>query len=111
MMRSLKVLFGFILVAMLVVTTWASLDKNVVEGFKIVWAEPWGLATLADAYFGFLTFYAWLFYREPGWAARIGWFIVIMVLGNIGMSFYVLLALYRLGPDATVEDLLLRRPA
>lgn len=110
-MRLLRVLFGLILISMLAVTTWASLDKNVFEGFKLLWAEPWGVATLADAYFGFLTFYAWVFYREPSLSARIGWFVTIMILGNIGMSFYILLALYRLGPDATIEDLLLRRPA
>jgi hypothetical protein len=33
---------------------------------------PWFIATLFDCYFGFLTFYAWLFYKETGWFSRIG---------------------------------------
>lgn len=107
---TLVVLFGGILVAMLAVTTTASLNQPLWEwgGLK---AEPdrwWTYATLADAYFGFLTFYAWVFYKETAAAARAGWFVAIMLLGNIAMAVYVLLQLAKLPAGAPVSQLLLR---
>jgi len=108
---TLVLLFGGILVAMLVVTITASLQQPLWDwgGLK---AEPdrwWTYATLADAYFGFLTFYAWVFYKESGAVARGGWFVAIMLLGNIAMAVYVLLQLARLRPGEPVAQLLLRR--
>jgi len=44
----------------------------------------WTIATLMDAYFGFLTFYVWVFFKEVRALPRIAWFIAIMLLGNMG---------------------------
>jgi len=65
-------------------------------------------ATLADAYFGFLTFYAWVFYRETSPVSRSVWLLLILLLGNIAMSIYMLIALGRMQSDHPAE-LLLRR--
>lgn len=83
---------------MLTVTTWASLQEDVLTGGAHVLQYRWGWATLADAYFGFLTFYCWVFYRERAPLARVAWFVAIMVLGNIAMSTYVLWQLHRRRP-------------
>src|SRR5262245_63245212 len=107
-MAWLKALFGAVLVSMIAVTIRASLDRPVWEAGNIV-RDPWGFATLADAYFGFLTFYVWVAYKEQKPAARVVWFLLIMTLGNIAMSVYLLIALARLPRGASVEDLLLRR--
>lgn len=107
---ALFVLFGGILAAMLVVTATASLQQPLWEWGGLQ-AEPdrwWTYATLADAYFGFLTFYAWVFYKETRWALRLGWFVAIMLLGNIAMAVYVLLQLARLPAGAPWSKLLLR---
>jgi hypothetical protein len=37
------------------------------------------------------------------------WFVLIMALGNISMSLYVLIQLWRLPRGASFETLLLRR--
>ena len=108
---ALLVLFGGILAAMLVVTVTASLHQPLWEwgGLR---AEPdrwWTYATLADAYFGFLTFYAWVLYKETRAAARAGWFVAIMLLGNIAMAVYVLLQLAKLPAGAPLSQLLIRR--
>jgi hypothetical protein len=108
---ALTLLFGGILVAMLVVTATASLNQPLWQWGGLT-AEPdrwWTFATLADAYFGFLTFYAWVFYKERGSIARVGWFVAIMLLGNIAMATYVLMQLARLRPGEPVANLLLRR--
>jgi hypothetical protein len=108
---ALTLLFGGILAAMLVITTTATLRQPLWEWSGLV-AEPdrwWTWATLVDAYAGFLTFYAWVFYRETKAAARAMWFVAIMLLGNIAMSIYVLLALRGLRRGEPVSALLLRR--
>jgi hypothetical protein len=108
---ALALLFGGILAAMLVITVTASLNQPLWQWGGLT-AEPdrwWTWATLADAYFGFLTFYAWVFYKERGLAARVGWFVAIMLLGNIAMATYMLVQLARLRPGEPVARLLLRR--
>jgi hypothetical protein len=59
-----------------------------------------------DAYCGFLTFYVWVLFKEARWLPRIGWFIAIMLLGNMAMSAYVLLQLLRLRPDQPASAVL-----
>lgn len=70
--------------------------------------NPWFVATLFDAYFGFLWFWLWIAYRETGWFARLAWLPVILVLGNIGMASYMLKVLWKLPAGATARDVLLR---
>ena len=106
--RFLILLFLAVIAAMLYVTTVASLDRNVLEGGVGLWPDPWFVATLADAYFGFLTFYVWVAYKETRWTARIAWFIAIMLLGNFAMAAYVLLQLFRMKPGDPWSRLLLR---
>ena len=95
----------------MVAVTWrASLDRSVFTAFSEIARDPWGLATLADAYFGFLTFYCWVAYKETSWLARGLWFVAIMLFGNMAMALYVLVQLFRLPEGAGVAFLLLRRP-
>ena len=74
-------------------------------------ANPWAVATLFDAYFGFTTFFVWVYFKERTNAARILWFFLIMALGNIAMSAYVLRQLFKLRDDEPLSNLLLRRNA
>ncbi len=73
--------------------------------------NPWFIATLTDAYFGFLWFWLWVAYKETSWASRGIWLILILLLGNMAMAAYMLLTLARLPAGATMQDLLLRRRA
>lgn len=98
-----------IIAIMLVLTVVASLDRSVFSALPALWPDPWFRATLADAYFAFLTFYAWIWYKEPGVGRRAAWLGLILCLGNFAMAGYLLLELRRLGPGDGVESLLLRR--
>lgn len=109
MIWRLRILFLVILLTMLVVTTTASLQENILKIPPSVTGDPWFIATLFDAYFGFLTFYAWVFYRTPCWAGRIIWFVLIMLLGNIAMAAYMVRLLFKLPTTATAVDILVRR--
>ena len=111
MINGLKLLFGAILVVMLYVTVTAGLERGVFESGGELWSDPWFRATLADAYCGFLAFYAWVFYRERSWVGRGLWFVAIMALGNIAVAAYVLEKLFHLPAGAGAEELLRRPPA
>ncbi len=101
-------LFSLVLFGMLGITTYASMDRSVLNVGSQLLSDPWFLATLADAYFGFLTFYVWVAYKEAGLARKLVWFVLIMTLGNIAMALYMLWQLSRLKHSATPIDLLLR---
>jgi predicted permease len=97
------------MIAMLVVTTWASNHVALWRLPSNVSGHPWFIATLFDTYFAFLTFYFWLVYKETKAIARILWLIAILVLGNIAMATYMLIQLFRLPLNARLEHLLLRK--
>ena len=107
----LKTLFSCIFLSLLIYTGWASTRQPVLQWGGLT-AGPdryWTIATLMDAYFGFLTFYAWVFFKESRWLPRIGWFVGIMLLGNMAMSAYVLLQLRRLRPEQPASAILAAR--
>jgi len=108
MRSAIAFLFVVILAVMLFITIRASLHCSLFDVPAEVVGDPWFQATLVDAYCGFVTFFAWVAYRERTWIARGGWFIAIMALGNIAMAIYVLWHLYKLPKGAKPGDLLLR---
>jgi hypothetical protein len=109
----LKLLFSFILVSLAAYTAWASTRQPVWDWQGLVNTPDrwWTLATLIDAYYGFVTFYVWVFYKEATAAGRTAWFVAIMLLGNMAMAAYVLRELARLDDDEPVSAMLLRRAA
>ncbi len=105
----LKLLFGSIFVFMVVMTVRTGLTVSLSAEWPSYAANPWAIATLYDAYFGFVTFYAWVFYKERSVLPRALWFLLIMGLGNIAMSFYVLIQLFRLKSEEPAASILRRR--
>ena len=100
MRKFLIAMFAGIFFGMLALTIRASLVRSVFDNVELM-ADPWFQATLADAYFGFLTFYVWVIYKERTLLRRASWFVLIMTLGNLAMSAYVLFQLAgRRDPDA-----------
>ena len=104
-----RLVFWSILIWMLFVTVTASLERGIFEAAGKLWQDGWFRATLADAYFGFLTIFIWVAYKERQTAARIAWFILFMTLGNIAISIYILIQLHQLKTGATFDQLLVRR--
>ncbi len=105
----LKVLFGAIFLFMVAMTIRTSLQVPIWQASFI--GNPWAWATLYDAYFGFLTFFCWVAWREHSLGSKIVWFILIMLLGNIAMSLYVLLQLISLKPEESASLLFRQRAA
>ncbi len=109
-MLKLKIFFIFVIAAMLALTIRASMFENVIDAGIRIARDPWGAATLADAYFGFLTFYLWILYKEPGAWPRFIWLAAILLLGNIAMAGYVLLQIRKLKGQGGLETLIVKRP-
>jgi hypothetical protein len=108
-MRPLWLFSIAVFAAMVAVTTWASLDANVLVGFQRLLADRWGVATLFDAYFGFLWFWLWIAYKEAAMGRSLLWLVLLFTLGNLAMAAYVMVQLFRLKPGEGAEALLLRR--
>ncbi len=108
---ALKSLFIIILISMIVCTGWASSHQSVFAwgGLTVGRDRYWTIATLCDAYFGFLTFYVWVAYKETRWLPRAAWFLAIMALGNMAMASYVLLQLMRLRAGQPASAILAAR--
>ena len=107
----LKLLFGGIFIWMTVMTIRTCLAVSLWDAWPGYAANPWAVATLWDVYFGFLTFYLWVIYKERESGARILWFLLIMGLGNIATSLYILIQLLRLRQDEQPETILWSRTA
>jgi len=109
MKLSLKLLCAAIFIWMSAATIRTSHSVSLWQAWPAYANNPWAMATLYDAYSGFLIFYAWVFYKERGVWPRALWFLLIMGLGNIATSFYVLIQLYRLAPAEPAETILWKR--
>lgn len=108
---SFAALFGLI-----GVSAWATGHQSIAVAIADLLAQPaagnnpWLVATLFDAYFGFLWFWLWVAYKEQGLFKPLLWLLLIMLLGNMAMAAYMLVQLWRLPSAATAEQLLLRQP-
>ena len=108
MIWGLRLLFAGIFLTMVIVTTYASLGESILQIPAVVTSDRWFQATLFDAYFGFLTFFVWVAYKEACfWRAAL-WFVLIMVLGNMAMSAYMLIQLFKVPSTASLREVLLR---
>ena len=64
--RALQILFAFILVSLAAFTMWAGTRQPVWQwgGLTTPPDNLWTIATLIDAYYGFITFYVWVLWKE-----------------------------------------------
>jgi len=106
---ALRCLFIVVLVVMLAGTVWAIAQEDVFAGGHHILAYRWGVMTLFDAYFGFITFFVWVAYKETSNLSRLAWFVAIMLLGNMAMAAYMLIQLFRVPADASIRSVILRR--
>lgn len=91
-MNPFRILGIVVLVLMLGVLTWASSLQALWSVPAEVAQNPWFLATLADAYCGFIIFFAWVVSREQTMNARVGWLAAILMLGNVATAIYLIRA-------------------
>jgi Protein of unknown function (DUF1475) len=105
----LMFLFGAVFVVMAAVDIRAALGMRIGDSLPLFSANPWAVATLYDAYCGFLTFYVWVAYKERALWSKALWFLLVMGLGNIAMSAYALKELFKLKPGEPLWKMLEQR--
>jgi hypothetical protein len=84
---------------------------NVLHGYVTVCSEPWGLATMFDAYFGFLAFWLYVAWRERTVGSRLGWLVALLLLGNFAIAGYALLCLKQSGDETDLGKVFFTRKA
>lgn len=109
MFLALKLLFFGILITMIAVTASASMQENILKIPMAVTGDPWFIATLFDAYFAFLVIFLWVCFREKSIWIKVFCFLAFALLGNIAISAYILIALFKLKPGDGAEALFLRK--
>lgn len=106
----LRLLFTVIILSMLAVTSWASAHQALGDFARsATFTEPWVIATLFDAYWAFIAFYVWVAWKERSLAARVLWFIAIILLGNIAMAAYMLAQLCAVPARGPLDEVFTRR--
>lgn len=106
MILGLRALFALVILWMLAVTGWASTQCGLFDVPRSVATHPWFLATLSDAYWGFVTFAVWACYKQTAATARVAWCVAILLLGNIAMAAYCLDELCRVPRSGSLADVL-----
>ena len=103
--RLLILFFLSILIVMTAVTVRAISVRNILDNGHLM-RDPWFLATLADAYCGFITFYVWVYLKEKTLIRRAAWFVAIMLLGNFAMATYAIIQISKLKPKQPIASIL-----
>ncbi len=109
MINLLRLFFLVVLAGMSWVTVRASLETPIWDLPATLTSDKWFHATLFDAYFGFLTFYLWVAYKETTMLARAAWLVGILLLGNFAMAAYALIQLGKVPPGTPLREVLLRQ--
>jgi hypothetical protein len=114
MILFLRLLFVVVIASMLWATTRAGMNQSLGDFARSATIrDPWVIATLFDAYWAFVSFYVWIAWKEQSLAARVLWFIAIILLGNFAMAAYMLRELFAVSaraPEALGEVFTRRRP-
>lgn len=85
-----------------------AMRESILQIPQPVQADPWFQLSIVDAYIGLLIFWVWVAYREKTTAARVFWFIALMLLGSGATTLYIWLAAKKLPDDAPLSALFLR---
>lgn len=97
-MNGLRVVVAVLGVVLAGAVLWASfwggpLHGRFMDQFGVLTTLPWGVATLADLYTGFLFFAVIVFLAERSWLSAALWSLPLLVLGNIWAAVWLLLRL------------------
>ncbi len=78
----------------------ASRQMGLVEGFRSVLTNPWGMVAMFDLYMGLLFVALWMGLLEKCWWKRMVWIVALFLLGNGITALYLALRLWRMKSPA-----------
>lgn len=97
-MNVMRAVIGVCALALLGIVLWALFAKQELHGafmdqFNVIVTLPWGIATLADLFIGFILFATLVFVVERSWIAAVFWAAPVFVLGNIWAALWFVVRL------------------
>jgi len=111
MLTFLKVLFALLCLFMTYVVITTSIQSNLIDEWPKLAQIPWMSATIKDFYANTIVIFAWIAYKEQKIVSRLVWLVLIVGLGSIAVTLYVLIQLFKLKPGDAPERVLLRARA
>lgn len=109
MLWSLRILFLVVLGTMIAITSWAGAQCALFAVPREVAGHPWFVATLADAYWAFITCFVWIAWKERRPVACILWLVSVLALGSMAIATYVLRELFSVEADGGLSQVVTRR--
>jgi hypothetical protein len=110
MINGLRALFIAVVFYMSWTVITTSLESNLISEWSRLAAIPWMTATLKDFYANTLIIALWMAYRESTWLSRTAWLAGFVCLGSIATSGYVLMRLFGVSANDSVERVLVKNP-
>ncbi len=95
-------LAGFLLITLLWVIVWASMESNVFIGIQQLISIRWGLATLVDIYIALTFIGVWIGVMENSVIKGVAWTLTLYILGNIATLVYFI---YRATKSRSFRDI------
>ncbi len=104
MKNVLIVLFLGLFVLMVYTTISTSLESNLFEEWDFLASIPWMNATLIDFYINTVVIFAWIAFREKNLIKNSIWLILLVCLGSMASTIYVVIQLLKLKNDEPVSN-------
>lgn len=104
----LRFIFALLFIYIVYTVISTSLQSNLVEEWNYLASIPWMRATLVDFYIMTAIIYLWVLYRENSIIIKILLLILFISLGSIATTGYILIRLFLIKPNDSVEKLLLK---
>ncbi|TKY51469.1 ras-related protein Rab7 [Spatholobus suberectus] len=108
-LRTLFTVLGLLMLATLLYTLFT-------DGFPFrkELLTPWMAATLIDFYINVVALSVWIAYKESNWISSILWIVLLVCLGSITTSAYIVVQFLKLSSQESSQDpmyyILLRHP-
>lgn len=99
--------FSLLAIVLITLIVWASLEKHVLEIFKVMIAERWGIVTLIDLYGGFVVTGTWICVLERRAWRALPWLVAMFFLGNLATALYVVFRAWR---SRSIRDIFIGAP-
>lgn len=105
MISFLKILFSAVFIFMCYKVISTSLESNLFTEWDFLAAIPWMRATLWDFYANVMVIYIWVAYKEKSNFFKILWLVLLVCLGSIASSGYILIQLFKMKDGDSLKDL------
>lgn len=109
MISTIRFISLFLLLGIIAVMIYASLQQNMFKLPPVVTGNIWFQASLWDVYTGLLLFFLWCFHKLNSTFAKIIWLILLITLGNVATCAFLLWQALQVPKNGSTQQLLLNK--